>query len=64
MWDDLAQVWHVIDKGDTAWSVPPYNGGLFGCDPELQPEGALLERINVTQRRDGAGAAGHADRHG
>lgn len=48
MWDDLAQVWHVIDKGDTAWSVPPYNGGLFGCDPELQPEGELLERITVT----------------
>lgn len=48
MWDDLAQVWHVIDKGDTAWSVPPYNGGLFGCDPELQPEGELLERISVT----------------
>jgi hypothetical protein len=48
MWDDLTQVWHVIDKGDTAWSVPPYNGGLFGCDAELQPEGELLERISVT----------------
>jgi hypothetical protein len=48
MWDDLAQVWRVIDKGDTTWSVPPYNGGLFGCDPELQPEGELLERISVT----------------
>jgi hypothetical protein len=48
IWDDLAQVWHVIDKGDTAWSVPAYNGGLFGCDPELQPEGELLERIRVT----------------
>jgi hypothetical protein len=48
LWDDLAQVWRVIDKGDKAWSVPPYNGGLFGSDPELQPEGALLERISVT----------------
>jgi hypothetical protein len=48
LWDDLTQVWHVIDKGDTAWSVPPYNGGLFGCDLELQPEGELLERISVT----------------
>ena len=48
LWDDLAQVWRVIDKGDKAWSVPPYNGGLFGSDPELEPEGALLERISVT----------------
>jgi hypothetical protein len=48
MWDDLAQMWHVIDKGDASWSVPAYNGGLFGCDPELQREGELLERISVT----------------
>ena len=47
LWDDLTQVWRVIDKGDKAWSVPPYNGGLFGSDPELAPEGALLERIGV-----------------
>ena len=48
LWDDLTQVWRVIDKGDKAWSVPPYNGGLFGSDPELEPEGALLDRIGVT----------------
>lgn len=48
IWDDLAQVWHVIDKGDSAWSVPAYNGGLFSADPELHPEGALLERMSVT----------------
>lgn len=48
LWDDLAQVWKVIDKGDTAWSVPPYNGGLFSTDPELHPEGALLARIDIT----------------
>ncbi len=48
IWDDLKQVWHVIDKGDSAWSVPAYNGGLFSADPELHPEGALLERMSVT----------------
>lgn len=48
LWDDLAQVWKVIDKGDTAWSVPPYNGGLFSTDPDLHPEGALLARISVS----------------
>lgn len=48
LWDDLVQVWRVIDKGDTAWSVPPYNGGLFSTDADLHPEGALLARISVT----------------
>lgn len=48
LWDDLAQVWRVIDKGDSAWSVPPYNGGLFSSDPELHPEGALLDQIEIT----------------
>jgi hypothetical protein len=47
MWDGLAQVWHVIDKGDKSWAVPAYNGGLFSTDPELQPEGALIERVHV-----------------
>ncbi len=48
LWDDLAQVWKVIDKGDAAWSVPPYNGGLFSTEPDLHPEGALSARIAVT----------------
>ena len=30
MWDDLTQVWRVIDNGDNAWDVPAYDGGLFG----------------------------------
>ncbi|MCB0977661.1 MAG: hypothetical protein KDB02_09400 [Acidimicrobiales bacterium] len=48
LWDDLTQVWKVIDKGDTAWSVPPYNGGLFSTDLDLHPEGALLANISIT----------------
>ncbi len=48
LWDDLTQVWRVIDKGDKAWSVPPYNGGLFSTDPGLHPAGALLDRLAVT----------------
>ena len=48
LWDDLAQVWRVIDKGDKNWSVPAYNGGLFDVDPELQPEGALLDHMRIT----------------
>lgn len=48
LWDDLAQVWRVIDSGDKAWSVPPYNGGLFASDPELNEHGAILNGIRIT----------------
>ena len=47
IWDDLKQVWHVIDKGDAAWSVPAYNGGLFGGDPDRHPDGALIEAMVI-----------------
>lgn len=47
-WDDLTQVWHVIDKGDRAWGVPAYNGGLFSTDEELHPYGALIDRLHIT----------------
>ena len=47
MWDDLTQVWRVIDNGDTAWDVPVYDGGLFGSDPDLYPDGALLAQLTI-----------------
>ncbi len=48
LWDDLAQVWRVIDSGDKDWNVPAYNGGLFGTDADLHAEGALLDSIRIS----------------
>jgi hypothetical protein len=48
LWDDLAQVWRVIDSGDKAWGVPAYNGGLFASDPEMNEHGAILKGIRIT----------------
>ena len=47
LWDDLAQVWHVIDGGDRSWGVPAYNGGLFSSDEELHPHGALIGKLRI-----------------
>lgn len=47
-WDDLVQVWHAIDTGSKRFGIPAYNGGLFSSDEELQPEGALIERLRIT----------------
>lgn len=47
LWDDLAQVWNVIDAGDRSWGVPAYNGGLFSSDKELHPHGALIGQLRI-----------------
>lgn len=47
LWDDLQQVWKVIDSGDKDWNVPAYNGGLFGSDPERHGEGSLIRKLEI-----------------
>lgn len=47
LWDGLMQVWRVIDSGDRALGVPAYNGGLFGTDPELHPEGIAIAELRL-----------------
>lgn len=47
LWLDLVQVWNAIDEGNETWSVPAYNGGLFGTDLELHPEGAKIEKLGI-----------------
>jgi hypothetical protein len=47
IWYDLIQVWDAIDGGNPRWQVPAYNGGLFGRDPVLHPEGALIKGLDL-----------------
>jgi hypothetical protein len=47
LWFDLAQVWNAIDEGNETWNVPAYNGGLFGTDPDANPEGAIIEKLGI-----------------
>lgn len=43
-WDDIVQLWQVVDRGKEAWGVPAYNGGLFSSDP------AELARLRQTAK--------------
>lgn len=47
-WDDLIQVWRAIDTGSKRFGIPAYNGGLFSSDEDIQPDGALIERLRLT----------------
>ena len=47
IWNDLVQVWDAIDQGSPLWQVPAYNGGLFGSDPMVHPEGQLIRSLRL-----------------
>ena len=47
IWDDLRQVWDVIDTGNSDWDVPAYNGGLFGTDPDFYPDGHVIDSMRL-----------------
>jgi hypothetical protein len=48
IWESLTKVWQAIDQGNPEWNVPAYNGGLFGQDKELHPEGYILSQLSLT----------------
>lgn len=52
-WEDIAQLWRAVDKGNTAWGVPGYNGGLFSVDPDVNPIGAALAEVELTDAEFG-----------
>lgn len=53
IWDDLVQVWNVVDSGDEAWDVPAYNGGLFSTDAVTHPDGAAVSALGLTNSEVG-----------
>lgn len=46
-WNDCRDLFHAVERGNTEWGVPAYGGTLFSSDPEVSPEGALLETIEL-----------------
>ncbi|MGY1832609.1 Eco57I restriction-modification methylase domain-containing protein [Geodermatophilus sp. SYSU D01180] len=59
LWDDLTQVWRVIDSGDLGgWGVPAYNGGLFTRNPDKNPSGAATYDLDLTNDTVGPALAG------
>ena len=48
LWDEIRQLWDVVDRGNVGWGVPAYNGGLFSDDPEVSGAGARLSRLRLT----------------
>jgi hypothetical protein len=49
-WQELRAIFHAVDKGNKAWGVPAYNGGLFSQDPNESSIGATLEKVSLSDQ--------------
>ena len=47
-WDDVRNLWDAVDRGNSSWAVPAYNGGLFSNDPAMSQAGASLSRLRLS----------------
>ena len=46
----MQAIFHAVDKGNSSWGVPAYNGGLFSSDPEESKVGAALEKVSLPDK--------------
>lgn len=53
LWEDVRQLWRAVDKGNSGWGVPGYNGGLFSDKRDVNPAGAALAQIELTDAEVG-----------
>lgn len=53
MWGEIQHLFDSIDKGQRAWGIPPYNGGLFASDDSTSPIGAAIKEITLSDQQFG-----------
>jgi hypothetical protein len=46
-WQEVFRLFRAVEIGNTEWSVPAYDGGLFSADPTVSPAGAALASISL-----------------
>lgn len=46
-WRECLLLFESVEKGNTEWGIPPYDGGLFSADPAVSPVGALLAETTL-----------------
>jgi len=46
-WQEVVRLFRAVEIGNSEWSVPAYDGGLFSTDPAVSPAGAALARVSI-----------------
>lgn len=58
LWDEVDLLFRAVDKGNSEWGVPPYNGGLFSTDKNVSRLGHALKSVRLSNREFGPVLAG------
>jgi hypothetical protein len=53
LWRRVSELWTAIDRGEPSWHVPAYGGTLFSSDPKVNPDGAALADIVLSDAEFG-----------
>jgi hypothetical protein len=49
-WREVQAIFSAVDKGNSSWGVPAYNGGLFSSDTEESKVGAALKKVSLPDK--------------
>lgn len=47
-WDEVSLLWEAVNKGNSEWGVPAYNGGLFTDNESVSPIGSEIANITLS----------------
>ncbi len=47
IWEEVDRLFKAVDKGNTSWGVPAYNGGLFSREASVSALGEKLAGITI-----------------
>jgi len=53
LWDEVELLFRAVDKGNSEWGVPPYNGGLFSTDRAVSALGHALKAVRLSNQEFG-----------
>lgn len=46
-WQEVLRLFQAVDKSNSEWGIPAYNGGLFSDDPNVSPAGAAITALSL-----------------
>jgi Eco57I restriction-modification methylase len=58
LWNEIELLFRAVDKGNSRWGVPSYNGRLFSTDRALSPIGHALKSVRLSNEEFGPVLAG------
>jgi hypothetical protein len=53
LWDSCKALFHAVNEGHVRWGVPPYDGGLFSTDPDVNSVGSIIEKLSLSNAEFG-----------